>query len=357
MAIVDDRGRLFGRMNLLDAVALVLLVGLIPLGYAAYALFREQPPRLISISPARSQPLSHLPVTVKGENLRPYMRISAGSHQAIDFQFRSTSEVEVPFSSLPPGEYDIILYDQAQERSRLPKALVIEASALPPTEIVAVGAFGNLDAAGAAKITPGLQLGSLGEVIAVGQPVPDLTTVFSAANQIGVLIPNALRLPAVIKFSCNVRAQQGRPHCTVDDATLAPTALVMLPTPLGKTPFQVQQLRSAHPLQEVAIEVRFVGHPSVLSLIETGDVDRGGTSNQLAAGARVTGTSVLRRLSESSSERDVSLIAQLQNVDDQWLYDSAPLRAGATFILRTPRYQASGVLTRIPAPAAATAAK
>ena len=36
MAIVDEQGRLFGRLNLLDAVLLVLLAGLVPLGYAAY---------------------------------------------------------------------------------------------------------------------------------------------------------------------------------------------------------------------------------------------------------------------------------------------------------------------------------
>jgi hypothetical protein len=353
MAIVDDRGRLFGRLNLLDAVVLVLLVGLIPLGYAAYALFREQPPRLISISPARSQQMNHLPVTVRGENLRPYMRVSAGTHQAIDFQFRSTSEVEVPFGSLPPGEYDIILYDQAQERARLPKALVIEASALPPTEIVSVGAFGNLDAAGAAKITAGLRLDDVAEVLTVGKPVPDLTTVFSAANLVGVPIPNALRLPAVVKFHCNVRTQQGRPHCTVDDATVAPTALLMLPTPLGKTPFQIEQLRSPHPVQDVPIEVRFTGDPNVVALIKPGDVDRRGTTNELAAGSRVTGVSAPRRVADNRSEIDVRLTAQLQNVDGQWLYDTNPLRAGSTFMLRTSRYELTGVVTRLPAAGAA----
>lgn len=353
MAIVDDHGRLFGRLNLLDAVLVVLLIGLIPLGYAAYVLFREQPPRIVSISPARSQQVSHLPVTVKGENLRPYMRISAGAHQAIDFQFRSTTEVEVPFSSLPPGEYDIILYDQAQERSRLPKALVIEASALPPTEIVAVGAFGNLDAAGAARITPGMRLGEVGEVLAVGKPIPDLTKVFSAANLVGVPIPDALRLPAVVKFRCNVRTQQGRPHCTVDDATVAPTALLMLPTPLGQTPYQIEQLRSPHPLQDVALEVRVTGHPDVLSLIKVGDVDRGGAANELAAGIRVAAVSGPRRLSGTSAEADVQLIAQLQNVDGQWLRDSSPVRAGGALPFRTPLYEVSGMVTRI---AAATTA-
>ena len=356
MPIVDTQGRLFGRLNLLDAVLLVLVIGLIPLGYGAYALFRDHPPRLDSIDPSRSQPASHLQVTIKGANLRPYMRVSAGTHQAQDFQFRSVNEVMAPFSNLPPGEYDIILYDQAQERARLPKALVIEASELPPTEIVAVGAFGNLDAAAASKITAGLQLPGVGEVIAVGKPVPDLTKVFSATDLIGVPIPNALRLPAVVKFRCFVRTQQGRPHCTVDDATVAPTALVTLTTPVGKTPYQIEQLRSPHPLQDVPLTVRFAGHPDVLSLIKAGDVAFGSTANPLAASTRVTSVSAVRRASESSADVEVQLIAQMQNVDSQWLYDSTPVLAGGPFSFRTTRYQVTGAVLRIPPPAAAASA-
>ena len=105
MAIVDDRGRLFGRLNLLDALLLVLLVGLVPLGYAAYALFREHPARITSVRPARTEQAPHLRVEITGENFRPYMRVSADNYQAADFVFKSTTEVEAPFADLPPGEY------------------------------------------------------------------------------------------------------------------------------------------------------------------------------------------------------------------------------------------------------------
>ncbi len=164
MSIVDERGRLFGRFNLLDAVLLVLFAGLVPLGYAAYALFREQPPRLVSVTPDRAPQSSELTLTLKGENLRPYMRVSAGTHQAQGFVFKDTTEIEAPFLDLPAGVYDIVLYDQAQERVRLPKALTVAPSELPPTEIVAVGSFGNLDAAGAAKLTAGTELPGAGQI-------------------------------------------------------------------------------------------------------------------------------------------------------------------------------------------------
>ena len=348
MAIVDDRGRLFGRLNLLDAVLVVLLVGLVPLGYAAYALFREHPARITGITPSRAEQMPHFRLAITGENFRPYMRVSADNYQALDFVFKSTTEVEAPFANLPPGEYDIVLYDQAQERSRLPKALVVLPSALPPTEIVAVGAFGNLDAARAAKVTAGLELPDVGRILAVGKPMPDLTQVFSSSALVGVPIPNALRLPATVLFRCYVKTQQGRPHCVVDDAAVAAPNLVMLPTPLGKTPFQVEQVRSPHPLEPVPIRVRVEGNASVLSQIRTGDVDLGGTTNELAALARVAGVGAVQRGAGNSAAADVDLVAQLQHVNGVWLYNSAPLRAGSTIPLRTVRYEVFGIVTQIP---------
>ena len=316
MTVVDERGRLFGRLNLFDAVLLLLVLGLIPLGYAAYALFRERPPRLLGVTPAVLR-LSADPqtVVVTGEHLRPYMRVSAGTHQATGFIFKSTTEAEVPFAKLPPGEYDLVLYDQAQERSRLPKALTILPSALPPTEMVAVGAFGNLDAGGAAKITPGLELTGAGKVLAVGRPVPDLTQVFSAPGRVGVPIADALRVPAAVLFRCYVRTEQGRPYCMLDDTAIERTNVLLLATPLGNTPFQIEQVRSPHPLEPVPIQVRLTGHPSVLSLIRAGDVDLAGTTNELALIATVERVGGVRRTSEATGEVDVNLIAQLQRID------------------------------------------
>lgn len=350
MAIVDQQGRLFGRLNLLDAAVLVLLAGLVPMGYAAYVLFREQPPRLTSVAPDR---LSHAPevrVTIKGENFRPYMRVSAGNQQAVEFLFKSTTEAEVPFAGLPPGEYDIILYDQAQERFRLPKALTVVPGPLPATQMIAVGAFGNLDAEKAKAFVPGLPLQAVGEVVRVGSPAPDLTKVFSGSALIGVAVPNALRLPAVVRLTCSVRALQGRPDCIVRDAAIAPTVLLMLPMPLGEVPFQIDQVLSAEPIQPVTIRVRLGAHPAVLGLIREGDADRAGTANDLAAGAVVTQADPLTRHSETSAERDVTLRADLQASPGGWLYDSAPIRAGSPFALRTPRYVIHGTVIDIPAP-------
>lgn len=344
MAIVDERGRLFGRWNLLDFALLILLLGLLPLGYAAYVLFRDQPPRLVGVSPAQLTQAPEFTLTIKGENLRPYMRVSLDNHQGREFYFRSTEEAEVPFPAVPAGQYDVVLYDQAQERSRLPNAVTISPSSLPATQIVAIGAFGNLDAAAAARLTAGTELSGGGKILAVGKPVPDLTQVFSGSKLVGVPIPNALRLPAVVLFKCYVRTQQGSPFCVVDEATIAPTALLTLSTPLGKTPFQVERVRSSHPLEAIPILIRFSGTPSLLSKIKAGDIDRGPTANELAELAHVDSVGPVR----ASSEVDVRVIAQLQRVDHRWLYDSGVLRAGSTLTLKTPDYEVSGIVIDMP---------
>jgi hypothetical protein len=348
MAIVDERGRMFGRWNLLDLALLVLVLGLIPLGYAAYLLFRDQPPRLVSVTPNQILQAPEFRVTIKGENLRPYMRVSAGAQQGRDFHFKTTEEAEVPFAELPPGTYDIVLYDQAQERFRLPNALSISPSGVPATEIVAIGAFGNLDAAGAAKLTAGAELPGAGKILSVGRATPDMTQVFSGSKIVAVPVKDALRLPAIVLFKCYVRAQQGNPVCGVGDVTIAPTALLNLTTPLGRTPFQVERVRSSQPVEPVEIEVRFAGNPNLLSLITPGDVDLGGTANELAMLARVVTVTPI-----GAGQLSVNLIAQLQKADQGWLYDSAPLRVGSTIAIRTPRYEIAGVVTKAPPPGSA----
>ena len=328
---------------------LVLLVGLVPLGYAAYLLFREQPPRIVSVTPTQIQQVpDSFTLTIKGEHLRPYMRVSAGAQQGRAFLFKTTEEAEVPFAAMPPGQYDIVLFDQAQERFRLPGALTITPMGLPATQVVAVGGFGNLDAATAAKLTAGMRLPEAGEVLAVGKPMPDVTDVFAGGKLVGVPRPDALRLPAIVQFNCHLRTQGGSPYCVVGDTNVSPPALLLLETPLGKVPFQVERVRGPQPLIAVTVDVKLAGSPSVLSLVTPGDTDLGGTTNELALQARVASAGAMVTLGPASAERTVRLTAQLQNVGNRWLYDSTPIRVGSAIQLRTSRYEATGTVMVLP---------
>lgn len=349
MALIDEHGRLFGRWNLLDVALLVLIAGLIPLGYAAYLLFREQPPRLVSVTPNSIEQASELRLSITGENLRPYMRLSVGAYQGREFHFKSTEAAEVPFALVPPGVYDVVLFDEAQERFRLTRALTITPSGLPATEVVAIGAFRNLDPAGAPKLVAGSELPGAGRILAVGRQAPDLTKLFAGSVLVAVPVPNAQQVPAAVLLKCHLRSQNGTPYCSIDDTTIAPPAILKLTTPLGTTPFQVERVRGPMPVEAQPIDIRLAGSPALLSLVKPGDLDLNGTANELALLARVDRVGAMRTLSAAAAEVEVRLTAQLQMSEEGWLYNSAPLRAGAPITIRTRDYEVSGIVMNVPA--------
>ena len=368
MAVVDDRGRVFGRINLVDAVLLVVLLGMIPLAYGAYALFRTPPPTLRAVEPPTLQYAPNLRVTVRGENLRPYMRVSFNDQQGRSFLFASTTAAEVELGGLSPGTYDVVLYDYAQERSRLPKALTITPPPLPSTMVVLVGMLANLPEGIAGQVAKGMSVGAYGQALSAGKPVPELTRVHVGDGVVDIPVKNAFRVPITFDIGCNVQATDGRPECIGAAIALRPDAYLLLETPFGRWPFQINQIRSPLPLEPLEAAVRIVGHPAALALIRPGDIDLGLATNELAAGARVMHAGGLRRLpgaavtllsasqalvADELATLDVTLLLQVQNGAEGWTYSGDVLRAGGPFLLRTRGYELRGSIVRLtPAPGA-----
>src|SRR2546422_10266125 len=100
MTLVDDRGRVGGRLNLVDAVAAIVVLVLIPVAYGAYLLFRTPPATLSSIYPTKLYQGRNLRIVVNGTNLRPFMRVSLNDIQARTFLLGSTKYVEVDLPEL-----------------------------------------------------------------------------------------------------------------------------------------------------------------------------------------------------------------------------------------------------------------
>ena len=50
MTVLDDRGRLFGRVNLVDALGLGFVILLIPIAYGTWLLFRPKPVHITSVT-------------------------------------------------------------------------------------------------------------------------------------------------------------------------------------------------------------------------------------------------------------------------------------------------------------------
>jgi len=131
MPIIDERGRVFGRLNLVDAAVGLLLLALLPAAYGSYLLFKAPPPRLTSVIPSSLRPGPGVQIEVRGENFRPYMRVSFNDVQGRSFLFYNPVSAFVQLPDLPPGKYDVVLYDYMQEVSRLPGAFTSEPKPAP----------------------------------------------------------------------------------------------------------------------------------------------------------------------------------------------------------------------------------
>jgi hypothetical protein len=344
MALVDDRGRVFGRFNLIDAVVGVFAIGLIPLLYGAAALFWTPMPSLQAIEPATLTAGPNQFVKIRGQHLRPYMRVSFGTIQGKDFLFKSTQEAVVNLNEMPPGEYDVVLYDVAQEQTRLPKAFTVLPPLRSPTKMTAVGVFGNLDADRAKTLKPGTVVAGVGTILKVGEPMPAKFRINSAGLYVEIPVERAVMLPAEVEAPCEIKVLGGQPFCQVADG-VSLHATMMLTGDFGgvKLPFQIDQIRGTEALEPVTARVRFSGSPATIGLLKAGDVDRGFYTNVLSAGATILSVRV-EQVNPESARADVQLRINAERSSNGWVYQSLPLRAGGTVMLRTARYEMQGAI-------------
>jgi hypothetical protein len=344
MAIVDQQGRLFGRLNLLDAALVLLLFALIPLGYASWIVFRTPPPRITSVEPTMLMAQPEVRIVVHGVNLRPFMRVSLSTKQGADFLFRDSSRAEALFKDVGPGVYDVVLYDPEKEQFRLPNAVTVTLTPAPAAHMIVIGSLGNLKADQVPQVKAGLTLPGFGEVAAVGKPLPQSTRVASGLNTMEVRDPSAVRLPVSVRMGCAVRSREGHAVCVVGEVDLRPGALLVLPTPFGLLPFQIEQMRSAAEVEQVRATVRFQADPRILSQMKKGDLDVARTTNELASGAALLDVSAPR-----PDIREAVIELQAQRDPAGWMFQNQPFRVGGPFVLRTPLYELTGTVVALAA--------
>jgi hypothetical protein len=248
MALIDSRGRVFGRMNVVDLLVGVAIVIAIPVGYAAYALWRTPAPQLTQVLPATQIQGPNLQVEIHGERLRPYMRLSFGDHQGLAFYFVSPTVAVVPMPPMTPGVYDVILYDYSREVARLPKALTVQPPLLQRSVTMAAsGAFVEIAESMVALITPGLALGpnGAGAVRSVAAAVPAIARIESApGTTITLPVSHGIELPATIDLTCRLDVTaDGNQRCLIGDSVVTTGAIITLPVFSGLR-FRVDELRA-----------------------------------------------------------------------------------------------------------------
>lgn len=350
MALVDDRGRVFGRFNLVDLAVAFLLLGLIPLAYGGYLLFRAPPPTLVSVDPPQMQLGPEMRLRIHGTNLRPYMRVSIDNNQTLQFLFKDATTAEVVFADVPPGTYDVILYDFAQERSRLPKALTITQPALPITSVHVAGFLSGASDAVLKEVKPGYRFFGYAEVLKVGRASPDTARVLAGERSLEIPVPQTSKLELLLRVPCTVQATPaGVANCRAGSPVgpgvylgpaLGPGIYLKLPVLDEHLPFLVTQVRPSTEPTPIEITLKVAPNEDAGELARVGDLDVGLGENQFAAGGVVT-----RAL---HGDRRIGLRVPAHATSQGWEYGGQTLRVGAPFLFVTSRYQMSGVISDSP---------
>jgi hypothetical protein len=371
MPIVDDQGRMFGRLNLVDAAIGALVLVLLPAAYGAYVLFRDPQPKLTAVLPGKLQQGPNLQVEVHGENLRPYMRVSFNDLQGRAFFFASATTAVVPLPDVPPGQYDVVLYDYMQEVSRLPKALTIEPSPAPVGIIVEIsGVLTSLNADQVKKVEPGHKFPETGggaEVLAVGAPEPEVLHIKTGDKAtLTVPVDGPLQLPLRLRTSCAVQTTtDGALRCTVAGIPLAPDANVQYAGLGTQLNFRVSEVHFPGRSRMATVHARFLMSPEVRVKIKAADRDVGAAAHP--AGQMATLVSLADRGDAGSSglrdDRvrqaipgsklvaiDAVLSVPVEESPLGWLYKGSLVKIGAPLSFETPTYTIDGGVTDVNVP-------
>jgi hypothetical protein len=257
MTLLDDRGRVAGRINLVDALVAVFLLGLVPLAYGAYLLFRTPAPKLVSVSPPRLIEGHDQRVEIDGTNLRPFMRVSFNATPAKSFLIGSTKYALIDVPDLAPGSYDLVLFDYMHEVDRLPKALTV-LPMVTDVELEVVGTFRAPPETLAAHLKSGDAFPPTGStvagVVAVGAPAPGHLALRVGDETLHVPV-SQLELPATLRVKCyTARRPDGAVQCQVpgppgggEPTVVAPGALLTLSSSLGWVSFQIASVHAPSP--------------------------------------------------------------------------------------------------------------
>ena len=342
MSMIDEQGRLFGRVNIVDASVVLFLVFLIPLAYGTALLFRPARPRVDSVQRVDitneerrivgGGSLLTAKLKVKGTALNPMLRASIGGVPALAFVFENPNSADVLVGQVPPGSHDLVLFDGVQEVARAKGAVVIDT---PSTRVVrAEGWLTNLDPAVANELKVGIVVSTRLEVSRSGRDWP------GAAG-------------AVAHAFC--RTERGHAHRGPGRAACRhPHPLRSTGRRLPHGPGTVHGGRPAR--ARPATDVRGDAGPvaigfSIEELFPTTPPRRARVRVALDAGADTAGVRAGDRdalldgraaVVSSVQGRSVTLDLGLDDSRDGWRYRGHVVRPGASFSFETDRYEASG---------------
>lgn len=347
MRIVDDEGRVFGRVNLVDALCALFVVALIPVAYASMLLFRTPKPHLRSVERAEinredRRIANGLEIQQKlklhGDHFTPVLRAFIGDTPAIGFAFEDPTSADVIVGAIPMGTHDLILYDGVQEVARLRSA--VTRAPKPGARARVVGALIQLDRATADGLTRGQRFSVNGdlvaELLALGAVEPDRHPIKVPSGTIEAPVAGSWSRSVVMRVVCEPDPNESL--CRAGNATLGDTALKVMDVPGAPRQLRVliADIVPDEPSHPATARVRVQGDRAVLDRIRAGDREaRGEPVDDRAASV----TAVERR---GAGEVDLVLRLGLDRARDGWHYKTPLVNPGAPFSFVTDRYAVSG---------------
>jgi hypothetical protein len=339
MSVLDERGRLFGRINVVDAALAAFVIVLLPLAYGTYLLFQPARPQIISVAPS--------PITVaelrigngsslaakfkiQGTGLTPLLRARVGDSDALGLVFESPTSADVLVGPVPPGKHDLILLDGVHEVARANGAIDIQASTGTPIRIS--GWLIEMDKAASAALRVGVTVPanspSSFQVAALG-PEQDgkSRTRFNGAIIDGK--PNGLidREAALIARCDSPPMYEA---CSIGGQAIVGAAPLILGLPGGYR-FELHEVLPMESPTEATVTIRIAGPAA--ALVQPGDED------VLFDARRARVTAIGR---SDATGATVTLQLGLDRARDGWRYRGKLVRPGGTLAMTTSRYETIG---------------
>jgi hypothetical protein len=334
--VVDDRGRLFGRVNLFDAAIAAFVVVLLPIAYGTYLLFRTPAPRVESVT---SVPITReerrvaggstlmAKLKVRGDGLRPMLRASIDDTPAIGFVFETPHSADVLVGTVPPGRHDFILYDGVQEVARLPK--VVEIAAVTAPRVNALGTIVQIDKSVADALTEGAVFPERPDdrIAKLGPPRRDRDGLWQRR--------------AEVLLRCDGDSGDG---CAVGGLVLRGPALptLRIAGPAGSSlAFAVTEVLPEEPPVPASVVARFASVPEIVRQVRAGDRDEC-LDDRAAVVASVGGV-------RPSGDVDVVFRLGVDRSPDGWTYRGRLLKIGARIPFTTDSYVVDATVLTLPA--------
>jgi hypothetical protein len=338
VSAIDHQGRVFGRINLVDAAAVLLVLVLIPIGYGTYLLFRPAAPRIDSVEPSvitrEEQRISVggrllAKFKVRGRGFTPLLRARIGDADALALVFESPTSMDVLVGPVQAGTHDLVLIDGVQEIARARGAIGIQA-ATASTSIRVAGWLTGLDEEVARAISVGTALPEnepAFRVVALGPVLPGFRRVSLGESTVEIPAPGTHARAAVLTLMCGETMSVN--PCTLGERPEYRTEAVSISLPGPRRPFNLdidEVFPSSSPVR-ATLRVRLAAGSAAV---------RPGDRDDLLDERAATVVAV--------SGDVITLDAGVDRFRDGWRYRGERQVPGGTFALRTRTYIASGVL-------------